>query len=149
MYLPFIQNLILLNEKLKKIEHGEDNREAQQLLLRSTCLIGALLHLSNTLLPTALCAELQATPTLVSSAISFGSDPGMRSHAGSMVSNLERYSIVTRTGDGSNKLAYFQEIKKKLDLTMDEALIRQRFTDTVSFARFTDCYLTLKVSKSS
>lgn len=113
---------------------SEDISDCRFIIDRATCLIGDILHLSNSLLPPSLIANFQALPKLVNTAIGFESDPRIRSLASTTVSNLEKYAMIRRadeTNQGS-RLDYFGEIKKKLDTTMDETLFRQKINDSVS-----------------
>ena len=112
---------------------SEEGEKCKAIALRATCLLGDVLYLSNNLLPPSLCADLQALPNLVNNAIKFDEDPRLRSLASTTVSDLEKNAMLKRTHEQNqgSKLDYFGEIKKKLDLTMDESLFRQKLNETV------------------
>ena len=122
-----------------KTEEEDDSERTKhfkkQIAMKTTILIGELLHFSNMLLPTSLCARLQTLPTLVKCAVSFELDPRERSLYGTMVSNLHTYSHIKGTSVSSAKgmdhrLDRIEEIKMKLDWKMDASLLDEKLKES-------------------
>tara|TARA_R110002050_G_scaffold76922_1_gene164480 strand:+ start:1325 stop:1585 length:261 start_codon:yes stop_codon:yes gene_type:complete len=77
---------------MRKLAAGGSDTRHEQLAIKATILLGELLSLSNTLLPSAQCARLQTLEELVKRSLSFKTDPQRRSRASTMVTNLHHYS---------------------------------------------------------
>eukprot|EP01102_Stenamoeba_stenopodia_P001967 TRINITY_DN11778_c0_g1_i1.p2 TRINITY_DN11778_c0_g1~~TRINITY_DN11778_c0_g1_i1.p2 ORF type:complete len:1167 (-),score=309.88 TRINITY_DN11778_c0_g1_i1:109-3609(-) len=145
-----VQALIDLGNEMRNEskEDTEGTTATKQLLaLRTTVLIGELLYLSNTHLPTTQCARLQTLPGLVNQAVSFTLDPRLRSRASTMTTYLYQYShikgssqaetAISATGPQKwrkrgkgRRLARIEEVKMKMDYKMDEATFQQKLRET-------------------
>eukprot|EP01094_Clydonella_sp_ATCC50884_P020972 TRINITY_DN4492_c0_g1_i1.p1 TRINITY_DN4492_c0_g1~~TRINITY_DN4492_c0_g1_i1.p1 ORF type:complete len:1201 (+),score=424.78 TRINITY_DN4492_c0_g1_i1:147-3605(+) len=138
MKADLFETLIDLNTRMK--QENEDDSETtkrfkKRMALKSTILIGELLHFSNMLLPTSHCARLQTLPSLVRHAVSFNLDPRVRSLYGTMVSNLHTYSHIKGTASSSAKgmdhrLDRIEEIKMKLDWKMDASVLNEKLKES-------------------
>lgn len=128
-----LENLVVLCNKMSTHVISDDINICKTITIHATCLIGDLMYLSNHLLPTSMCVTIQSLPLLVNTAIQFDVDPRIRSSSSTTVSNLEKYSMHKQsnvTGKGT-QLDYFGEVKKNIDLNMDEATLRQKLNDSV------------------
>ena len=115
-----------------ELDKTDRSRFTDVVIRRATCLVGGILYLSNRLLPTSVCAIYQSLPALVNNSIRFHLDLGLRSLYRMIVSNLEQFSTENRMGGRDIiKLDPFWEMKKKLDLELHEAVVRQYINDSV------------------
>jgi rapamycin-insensitive companion of mTOR len=145
-----IQALIDLGNEMRN-ESKEDTEGTSQaksvLAFKTTVLIGELLYLSNTHLPTSQCAKLQTLPKLVNQAVSFHLDPRLRSRASTMTTYLYQYSHIkglaqadavmpANTGQQKwrkrkgRRLARIEEVKMKMDYKMDDQTFQQKLRET-------------------
>ncbi|KYR02655.1 cytosolic regulator of adenylyl cyclase [Tieghemostelium lacteum] len=146
-----IDGLIYLGNFIAREGSDSEKEHFKNISLKSTVLLGELLHLSNTLLPPSQCAKLQTLPSLVNSAISFRMDPRVRSKSSTMVTNLHSFSHSKATYSlldnslaigltGANKwrrvkgqdrrLDKIDDVKMKMDWHMDDAQFQQKVKDT-------------------
>lgn len=126
--------------------------DTRDVVVLVTILLGELLHMANRILPSALCAQLQTLPSLVSSAALFVNrdDRGMRSRANTLLSNLHEFARVrklaseyndfhmqlllfntykTRRALGKDKETrtfndHIKNLKQKMELRMDDAKLQ-------------------------
>jgi len=147
-----IEELINLGSKRRNDDSdamkGENN---VNISIKATLLLGELLYLTNTLLPSAQCARVQTLPKLVEYAASFSLDPRLRSRASSMLTNLHQYHHSKHTSSfydfhlslivsGANKwkrmrgrdrrLDRLDEVKLKMDSAMDLDQLKNKIQES-------------------
>jgi len=142
-----VEGLVELeNQMRKEVAAGADQRH-EHIAIKVTILLGELLSLSNTLLPSTQCARLQTLQELVNRSLSFSTDPQRRSRASTMVTNLHHFSqdtnikggnitALANTVTGANRfkrvrgqdrrLDRLDDVKRKIDWRMDTADFRQK-----------------------
>ncbi|EFA85310.1 cytosolic regulator of adenylyl cyclase [Heterostelium album PN500] len=89
-----IEGLAHLGNLATKDGSDQEKEQYRNLATKATVLLGELLYISNSLLPSSQCAKLQTLPALVNSAITFRLDPRLRSRSSTMVTNLHSYSHI-------------------------------------------------------
>ena len=94
--------LVELESQMRKLAAvtGSDSRE-NVIAIKATILLGSVLALSNTLLPSQQCARLQTLEELVKRSLRFHGDPQIRSRASTMVTNLHMFSQKNKGQDTS------------------------------------------------
>jgi rapamycin-insensitive companion of mTOR len=133
--------------------------EASTLLLKrynivpakATVLLAEMLHMTNSLLPATECARLQTLPTLISHAVSFTLQRGIRASASGLVRNLHQFSHIKGESSyfdfhlslivtGANKwrrlkgrdrrLDRIDDVKRKIDWGMDDRQLLAKLQQT-------------------
>ncbi|GAM19472.1 hypothetical protein SAMD00019534_026470 [Acytostelium subglobosum LB1] len=128
-----------------------DKELSKSVATKATVLLGELLYISNSLLPSSQCAKLQTLPAIVNSAISFRLDPRLRSRSSTMVTNLHSYSHIKASSNsvdqsvligltGADKwrrvrgqdrrLDKVDAIKVRMDYQMDDMHFQAKIKDT-------------------
>ena len=132
-HFQLVENLIKLCRRMNVRSIVEEGVASRTIARKATLLVAELLHLSNTLLPTSLCAKLQGLPDLMRDAITFTLDPHLRSLAGSTIGDLEKLALIQRANASrdTSKLDYFDEVKKNFDWTMDESTVKHKLNESV------------------
>uniref|UniRef100_A0A7S4N8Y7 Uncharacterized protein n=1 Tax=Paramoeba aestuarina TaxID=180227 RepID=A0A7S4N8Y7_9EUKA len=133
------KGLVELENQMRKIAAttGSGSRE-QYLAWKATILLGKILSLSNTLLPSSQCARLQTLEELVKRSLMFKGDAQRRSRASTMITNLHQYSQQNTKGTETLKTTRYKrirgqdrrldrldDVKKKIEWRMDANEFRQ------------------------
>jgi hypothetical protein len=133
------------------VDASELQLQLRNLGMRAVALLGEVLYLSNSLLPTIHCARLQTLPSLMKYAITFTANAESRSNASSAVWFLHQYAHLKGTAGASNsgmvtaltgankwrrikgrdrRLDRIDDVKHMMDVAMDDKQFQMKLQDT-------------------
>ncbi|HLD77508.1 MAG TPA: hypothetical protein VJB16_00630, partial [archaeon] len=135
----------------EQVDANELLLQLRNLGMRAVALLGEVLYLSNSLLPTIHCARLQTLPSLMKYAITFTANAESRSNASSAMWFLHQYAHLKGTAGASNsgmvtaltgankwrrikgrdrRLDRIDDVKHMMDVAMDEKQFQMKLQDT-------------------